>query len=441
MQFPKESRILRVEHDLNNKSKLMIKKNKLILVLVVVGIAVATLIFRLWNRQNLEAIMEAQAVEEFVDTTELSQQHYKYGIPTEGFEVEEGVVGKNQNLSAILAKYGVSSARIHEAAQCCKDVFDVRKIRAGHKYTLFLSNDSLKTPEFFIYESNAREYVVIDFKESCNAYMGQKEVEMHQLTAKVGITSSLWNAMKEAGVDPSLAVTLADVYAWSIDFYGIAKNDSIWVLYEQPFVEGTPLTDFTVNGAIFKHAGKNYYAFPYLQDGRISYFDEKGNSLQKAFLKAPLKYSRISSGFSNGRYHPVLKIVRPHHGVDYAAPTGTPVFSIGDGVVVKKGFQKGGGGNYLTIKHNSVYSTTYMHLSKFARGIQVGTRVKQGEEIGYVGSTGLSTGPHLDFRVYKNGTPINPLKMESPSKEPVAKEHMEDFTQVRDSLILRLNQI
>jgi murein DD-endopeptidase MepM/ murein hydrolase activator NlpD len=262
------------------------------------------------------------------------------------------------------------------------------------------------------------------------------------MTAHVTITSSLWNAMKEAGADPALAVTLADIYAWVIDFYGIAKGDSIRVIYEQPFVEGQPLARFDVKGAIFTHAGKAYHAIPYPgAAGRVAYFDEQGNNLQKAFLKAPLRYSRVSSRFSNNRYHPVLKINRPHHGVDYAAPTGTPVYTIGDGVVTKKAFQQNGGGNYVTVKHNGVYSTTYMHLSKFATGIKAGSRVSQGDVIGYVGSTGLATGPHLDFRVYKNGTPINPLAMESPSKEPVAREEMTRYLQLKDSIVERLTRL
>jgi len=417
----------------------MKKKTTWIWVWAVLGIVLGGVIF--WPRTEREAESEATVVEEVVDSTELTQEHYKYGIPSDNFEIEEGVVGRNQNLSSILAKYRVSPKKIHEIVQRCKDVFDVRKIKTGQKYTLFLAKDSLKTPEFFIYESSALEYVVIDFKEKNPVYKGQKEVEMQEKTVKVGITSSLWNAFVEAQADPMLAITLSEIYAWTIDFYGIAKGDSVRVIYDQAHVEGVPLQDFKVKGAIFTNAGRDFYAFPYEQDGRITYFDEEGKNLQKAFLKAPLRYSRISSGFSNSRYHPVLKRYRAHHGVDYAAPTGTPVQTIGDGVVVKKAFQKNGGGNYLTIKHNSVYTTTYMHLSKFAKGMQVGKRVKQGEVIGYVGSTGLSTGPHLDFRVYKNGSPINPLKMSSPPKEPVAREEMPRYLQLKDSLVSRLKQL
>ena len=291
-----------------------------------------------------------------------------------------------------------------------------------------------KTYEIF-YEKNALEYVVIDFKETANVYVGKKDITTKEKMANIIINSNLWNAMVDAQADPMLAVTLSDIYAWSIDFYGIAKGDSVRVLYEQSYVEDKPLQDFNVKAAIFTNSGKDFYAIPFEQNEKLAYFDEEGNSLQKTFLKAPLKYSRISSGFSNNRFHPVLKRYRAHHGVDYAAPTGTEVHTIGDGVVVKKAFQANGGGNYVTIKHNSVYTTTYMHLSKFAKGIQPGKRVKQGDVIGYVGSTGLATGPHLDFRVYKNGTPINPLKMSSPPKEPISAENMPRFIQMRDSLV------
>lgn len=417
----------------------MRKKTRWALIWACLGVVLLVVIFRPFRCAQPEE--SGGEIHEILDTTELVQKHYKYGIPDEELVVVEGKVGKNEHLSTILSRYGVSPAKIHEAAQCCKDIFDVRRIRVGHHYSLFLSGDSLRTPEFFVYESSATEYVVFDFKENCRVYLGQKPITKKEREAVVGITSSLWNAMKEAGADPALAITLSDIYAWSIDFYGIARNDSIRVIYEQTFVEERPLSDFTIKAVCFNHAGKSFYAFPFMQDGRISFFDENGTNLQKAFLKAPLKYSRISSGFSNSRYHPVLKINRPHHGVDYSAPVGTEVMAIGDGVVVKRAYQANGGGNYVTIKHNSVYSTTYMHLSKFGKGIHEGARVKQGDVIGYVGSTGLSTGPHLDFRVYKNGTAINPLKMESPAKEPIAREEMETFAQLRDSLLMRLSLI
>jgi murein DD-endopeptidase MepM/ murein hydrolase activator NlpD len=189
------------------------------------------------------------------------------------------------------------------------------------------------------------------------------------------------------------------------------------------------------------HANEDFYAFRFTQNDEESYFDDKGKSLKKAFLKAPLKFSRISSVFSFSRFHPVLKIYRPHFGVDYAAPTGTPVVSIGDGTVIAKAYQPAGGGNYLKIKHNSLYTTSYMHLSGFGPGISQGVRVRQGQVIGYVGATGLASGPHLDFRVFMGGSPVDPLKVKAPPTEPVSEKYMASYTTHRDSMMTKLAAI
>jgi len=238
-----------------------------------------------------------------------------------------------------------------------------------------------------------------------------------------------------------LALELSDIFAWTIDFFAIQKGDRFRVIYDEQFVDSTSIGIGEIYAVQFDHYSEPNYAFRFLQDDRYDYFDEKGTSLRKAFLKAPLKFSRISSRFSSGRMHPVLRIRRPHHGVDYAAPKGTPVMSIGDGTVVAKAYQKGGGGNYLKIKHNSVYTTTYMHLSGYAKGIASGSRVKQGQVIGYVGATGLATGPHLDFRVAKNGSLVDPLKVKAPPVEPVKEENMARYNQVKDSLLNELLKI
>ena len=255
------------------------------------------------------------------------------------------------------------------------------------------------------------------------------------------IKSSLWNAMVEADMSPALAMELSEVYAWTIDFFGLQKQDEFRVIYEQEYVEGKELPNFRVLAASFNHEDSLYYAIPFVQDGEELYYNEKGNSLEGAFLKAPLDFYRISSRFSNSRFHPVLKRYRAHHGVDYAAPTGTPVYAIGNGKVIAKGFQAGGGGNYVKIRHNSVYETTYMHLSRFAKGLKVGNEVKQKEVIGYVGATGLATGPHLDFRVYEHGKPINPLHIKSQPKKPISPMNMPQFTVVRDSLVNELSRL
>ena len=252
------------------------KKTKWIWIWAAIGLVLGIIIFWPSNRGNKEAILEASAVEEVVDTTEQQQIHYKYGIPDENFIIEEGTVGKNENLSLILSKYKVSPAKIHEISQRCKDVFDVRSIRRGQNYTLFLAQDSLRTPEFFIYEKNALEYVVIDFKETADVYVGKKDIVTKEKTANIIINSNLWNAMVDAQTDPMLAVTLSDIYAWSIDFYGIAKGDSVRVLYEQSYVEDKPLQDFNVKAAIFTNSGKDFYAIPFEQNEKLAYFDEEG---------------------------------------------------------------------------------------------------------------------------------------------------------------------
>jgi Membrane proteins related to metalloendopeptidases len=348
-----------------------------------------------------------------------AESQYLYGLCIDTLAIENGTVGRNQYLSNILLDKGVGYPVIDHIATKHKGIFDVSKIRNGNKYTFLATNDSLHTPLFWIYEIDYRDYAIFALTDSLNAWRGQKPVDTVIERATGTISSSLWNAITESGSDPYLSVKLSEIYAWTIDFFGIQKGDSFDAIYERLYVEEKPVGFGRILCCNFIHRNDPIMAFCFDQDNKEDYFDENGVNLRKAFLKAPLNYSRISSKFSNNRYHPVLKISRPHHGVDYAAPSGTPVFSIGDGVVIKKAYQKGGGGNYLKIKHNSTYTTVYMHLKGYAKGISEGTRVKQGQLIGYVGSTGIATGPHLDFRVFKNGTPIDPLKMQSPPAEPV----------------------
>lgn len=374
-----------------------------------------------------------------VDTTEKEQVHLKYGFPIEEFAVETNKVKRNHSLSTILRQYDVSFGTIDKIARKAKKVFNVRRIKSGHEYSVLFTKDSLKTPEYFVYENTPVEYIVFDLRDTLNVFKGEKEIVKHRKQVKGSIESSLWNAMVESNSDPLLSVELSDIYAWTIDFFGIGKGDQFNIIYEESFVDDKSIHQIKVIAANFIHHNSNNYAFAFVEGEKEGYFDEEGKSLQKAFLKAPLRYSRISSKFSNNRYHPVLKRYRAHHGVDYAAPTGTPVHTIGDGVITKRGYQKNGGGNYLIIKHNSVYSTTYMHLSRFAKGMTSGIRVKQGQTIGYVGATGLATGPHLDFRVHKNGAAINPLKMKSPPVSPVKEENAARYKLEMESLMLELN--
>ena len=233
--------------------------------------------------------------------------------------------------------------------------------------------------------------------------------------------------MKAAGGDQNITMELSEIYAWTVDFFGIQPGDTFKVVYENRYIKDECIGMGRILASYLKNSGEGHYAYYFEQNNKGEYFDENGDNLRKAFLKAPLNYKRISSTFSNARKHPVTKVVRPHHGVDYAAPTGTPVVTVADGTVIEKGWDKKGGGNYVKVKHNNTYTTTYMHLNGFAKGIQKGSKVKQGQLIGYVGSTGMSTGPHLDFRLNKNGKYINPLTFESPSANPVSGENKVAF--------------
>jgi len=350
-----------------------------------------------------------------------------YEIVIDSLIVDQGQVKRNQFLADILLDKGVEYSIIDHIAKKHKSVFDVRKIRAGNQYAFISSADSLETPRYFVYEIDNTDYVVFSLTDSLQAWKGNKPIERKLESAYGIINSSLWNAMVDGGFDANLANELSEVYAWTIDFFGIQKGDEFEVLFDRLYVDNKPIGIGQIRASRFMNYGKDQYAFYFEQDSVGDYFDEAGQSLMRTFLKAPLKYNRISSGFSNARFHPVLKIYRPHHGVDYAAPSGTPVYAIGEGVVTRKGYQKGGGGNYIYIKHNGTYTTAYMHLKAFAKGIAQGVRVKQGQLIGYVGSTGLSTGPHLDFRFFRNGQAVNPLKVESPPAKPIDTAYIKAY--------------
>lgn len=362
-----------------------------------------------------------------------------YGIDVDTLYHEKSSVKRGENLSDILSRCDLDRKTISKCESAISKVFDLRKFRAGNKYCMVTDQDSAHTLRHFIYEISSVEYFVLSIngKDITASKNKHKVTEKEKVTEGV-IETSLWNAVVGQGLQWELAMKLSDIYAWNIDFFGLQKGDMFKAKYTERWVDTTFIGIDSIKCAMFYHDNREYHAVPFDIDGKTEYFDYEGNSLRKAFLKAPLKYSRISSKFTHSRFHPVLKIRRPHHGVDYAAPKGTPVMSIGDGKIVAKGWDPKGGGNYIRIQHNSIYSTVYMHLNGFAKGISQGSNVRQSDLIGYVGSTGTSTGPHLDFRVYKNGKPVDPLKLESPSVEPVPTDSMAKFTYKRDSLLREL---
>ncbi len=377
------------------------------------------------SSQNTDTASE-QLAEEVV----VAEPTLAYGIVVDSLDVYEGVVKKNEFLSDILLRHGVNYGMIDYLARHTRDTFDVRRIRSGNNYSIISTRDSVPKPLYFIYEISPVSYVLYNLNDTVTASLGQKTIEIVMDSIEGTIESSLWNSLVAMDADPNLANELSEIYAWTIDFFGLQKGDTYKAIYQKQLVEGKYIGLGRVEATLMIHGGDSLYAFYFVQNDKGDYFDEKGSSLQRTFLKAPLRYTRISSRFSNSRLHPVLKIRRPHHGVDYAAPEGTPVFSVGDGTVTKKGYQKRGGGNFISIKHNGTYSTTYMHLKGYAKGMAVGKHVRQGELIGYVGKTGLATGPHLDFRFYRNGQAIDPLKVESPPSLPIDTAYQQAFDSV-----------
>ena len=410
-----------------------IRKRYSIAIGLLLMLAVLLLIF-LPKRTADDVLDEVQVT----DSVEVEEIVYKYGIPTDNYEVDYGIVKQGQNLSYLLADHGLSHRKVHRVNEKARGVFDVRKIRAGQAYAVFTTRDSVPQAVFFVYEETPKDYIVFDLRGDCSVRRGENPSEWRQKEVKGRVESSLWVSMQNCNTSPLLAMVLSNIYGWSIDFFDLKKDDEFRVIYEQEYVNGQSLDNFHVLAAAFRHTDSTYYAIPFVQDNEELYYNETGNSLEGAFLKAPLDFYRISSRFSNARFHPVLKRYRAHHGVDYAAPAGTPVYAVGSGKVIAKAYQRNGGGNYIKIRHNSVYVTTYMHLSRFAKGIQVGSQVRQKQVIGYVGSTGLSTGPHLDFRVHENGKPINPLTIKSQPKKPISAQNRAVFTALCDSLVRRL---
>ena len=356
---------------------------------------------------------------------------YPLGFCTDSFTVVSGNIKSGDNFTAWLTRLGASAQEAHALAAASDTVFDVRKLRAGNAYKAYYKDSTAL--QYVVYQNSQVRETIFSLRDSIPVWTYERPVEIVTKTADVTINSSLWNDMIAAGASPDLIVNIADIYAWTVDFFGLQKGDRFRILYSERMCEGESIGIEKVSYAEF-HRGETCLPAVYFDqgDGGNTYWNEKGESMRKAFLKAPLKFTRISSGYSLHRLHPVHGTVRAHTGVDYAAPTGTPVRSIGDGTVLSAGWGKGGAGNMVKIRHNSVYTTAYLHLSKMA--VKAGQRVSQGQVIGYVGMTGTATGPHLDFRVWRNGSPINPLKLESPPSEPIRAENLPAL----DSVLVRM---
>ncbi len=359
----------------------------------------------------------------------------KFGIDTNRYVRGEKKINRTETLISILQDLGASRAKIGTAVEKSKEVFDLRKMRAGevvHVYRDILTDSA----RMFVYKPAPDRYVVIDLRDSVSVFQNVMPITVSRSVVAATIESSPYEALTAIGSDPSLAMDLARIFAWQIDFYHIQQGDQFGLAVEQQIADGEVLST-AIHGSYFIDAENTYYAVHFDPNGDGGYYDENGRTLRRAFLKAPLEYIRISSGYSRRRFHPVLKSYRAHLGTDYAAPKGTPIVATSAGTVENSGYTRGNG-NYVKIRHTGPYATGYLHMSRIAKGIRKGTRVRQGQVIGYVGSTGLATGPHVCYRFWKNGTQVDPLRLTMPQAVPIAARYRAAFEVVRDSVLAEL---
>lgn len=358
-------------------------------------------------------------------------KQFKYGLDLNQFSLTEGEIKPGSVISEVLGRFGVSAGEIDALVNNSREVFDVKRIRPHKKWVVLSSADSIRTPKYFVYEKDQLNYVVFSLTDSLYAWKGQHPTTKVTKSISGVIESSLYQTLYDKDVPSLLALEMANIYAWTIDFYHIQKGDYFKVIYEEKLVEEEPVGSPKILAATFLHKNKEFEAYFFEHAEVAEYFDEEGGSMRKAFLQAPVEFSRISSKFTKKRFHPVLKRMKAHLGTDYAAPHGTPIQATGDGTITKSGYT-GGNGNYVKIRHNSTYETQYLHMSK--RAAKVGDVVKQGDVIGYVGSTGLATGPHVCYRFWKFGEQVDPFKEEIPSSDPLPLKYLPQFQVVKENL-------
>lgn len=400
-----------------------------------------SLIVLLFIITQCESSNSESSMDENTDINNSPKIIYKkiHGFSTEIYSADSSRVKPGQSFGEILQNLGISFSDINILATDFKSIYDIRRIYPGDMYYMLKDKDSSSLSKF-IYQHSPTEIVVMSFKDSVNMELVQKPIVVKLKQSGGKINYSLWQSFIDNKLTPALVSNVANLYAWTIDFFDVQPNDTYKIIYESKYVDGKFIGVGDIKAMVFNHMGRDLYAFQYLSPTEKvkHYYNETGESMQRALLSAPLEYVRISSKFSHSRLHPIKKIYRPHYGVDYAAPSGTDVVSTGDGKVIFAA-RSGGAGKMIKIKHTfGNVVTKYLHLLKFAKGIKVGSFVEQGEKIAEVGSTGLSTGPHLDYRVYINGKPQNPLKMNIPSKDPIPdtlrNRYLKDISVLKSSL-------
>lgn len=408
------------------------KKKLAIIISLALAFAIVIAVVLIFCLKNNRAGSEEPPIEEKPIET-------RFGIPIDGWNIIVDTVRDGDYLSTILGKYGISMSMVDKIAHM-KDSVDYTRISVGRPYSVFAEqDDSLNTARYFVYENSVLQYTVFDFRDSISIERRYHEVDTVECTASGRIETSLWNALTSKGYDWDLAIEMSQVWAWTVDFYALQTDNWFKVIYDEYRVDGKTVKFGKVHAGVFYHNGKEQWSIPFTQDSITTFFDTTGMSMRKAFLKAPLKFTRVSSRYTNSRMHPIHHVPKAHLAVDFSAPMGTPIYAASDGRITIRQYGNGAG-NYVKIRHNGVYETVYMHLSKFGK-YNVGDYVAQGDIIGYVGSTGWSTGPHLHYEVHENGRKINPLTFDPPPAEPVDSANMERFNKEKRPWIEKINKI
>ncbi|MCC5907726.1 MAG: peptidoglycan DD-metalloendopeptidase family protein [Balneolaceae bacterium] len=384
---------------------------------------IAVLIITSGNQQVKISETNLVTIDEFYEIPALPAVD-TYGMVLDEYDVVEERIQRNESLYIILSRHGVTRETIHYIQQEASGKVSLNRMRPGQKYRVYKDENGASA---FIWHRSAQEYTTITWGDEITVENGTIPVDTQIATVSGTIRSSLANAISSQGVSQRLVVELANIYAWTVDFYGLRSGDQFRAVYENRYVNDEYIGIGQIKAAEFEHRGNVLRAYFFHNGEQGGYYDEEGNSMRRAMMRVPFEYNpRISSGFSHNRMHPILNQRRPHYGTDYAAPTGTPILAAGDGVVTEAQ-HRGGNGNIVQIRHNSVYRTAYLHMSRFASGIRPGVRVQQGQVIGYVGQTGLATGPHLCYRLYKNNTPINSVTYDFPPDEGLGDEFMDEY--------------
>ena len=375
-----------------------------------------------------------------ISDIEIEKPNFKYGFDFNKFSSKEYKIKKGDTFGDILENNGIDYPNVYQILQKIKSSVNIRKLQIGKPYTLLFTKDSVNIPKYFIYHPGPLGYTVVNLRDSIYGKKVVKPTRVVELQATGVIKSSLYETMINSGYNSMLTYFLADVYAWTIDFTRLDKGDRFKIIYNERFVDDSISIGIEkIKAAYFEHRGKGLYAFEFISDknkGIIDYFDDKAKNLRRAFLKSPVKFSRISSRYNLKRRIAYYGRVKPHKGTDYAAPVGTPIMATANGRVTESKYAKGNG-NYVKIRHNNKYSTQYLHMKR--RRVRVGQYVKQGEVIGWVGMTGYTSGPHVCYRFWKNGRQVDPYKEKLPEAKPISKSLKVEFFEKIEPLKMKLS--